>query len=113
MGQVKILKLSKLLVAIAKKIDRRCSYGSKGDYENGNGFYGGSSSLVFLPPNLVLVPKFLGKRTRWANSIMDKGNDLYDTTLCQQCRVSYKVGFEPIKMEGIIVRNQPNEKRDG
>ncbi|MBA0777862.1 hypothetical protein Gotri_005824 [Gossypium trilobum] len=118
MGQVKILKRSKLLVTAVEKTDRRCSYGSKGDYEvdlslgsmnrlgpdletmqkkiklkefkNGDGFYGGSSSLVFLPPNLVLVPEFLGKRTR--------------------CRVSYKVGFDPIKMEGKIVRNQPNEK---
>ncbi|MBA0810716.1 hypothetical protein Gohar_002679 [Gossypium harknessii] len=91
-GQVKILKRSKLLVTTVEKTDRQCSYELKGDYEvdlclglmnrlgpdletmqkkiklkefkNGDGFYGGSSSLVFLPPNLVLVPEFLGKRTR-------------------------------------------------
>ncbi|XP_052487957.1 ATP synthase subunit gamma, mitochondrial [Gossypium raimondii] len=34
------------------------------EFKNGDGFYGGSSSLVFLPPNLVLVLEFLGKRTR-------------------------------------------------
>ncbi|MBA0662123.1 hypothetical protein Goklo_006310 [Gossypium klotzschianum] len=33
MGQVKILKRSKLLVTTVEKTDRRCSYGSKGDYE--------------------------------------------------------------------------------
>ncbi|KAK5793828.1 hypothetical protein PVK06_034987 [Gossypium arboreum] len=29
-----------------------------------------------------------------------------------KCRVSYKIGFEPVMMGGIIVRNQPNENRD-
>lgn len=47
-------------------------------------------------------------RIEWADSNMDKGNDLYDESLRQQCTVPYKVGFELIKFEGTLVTNQPN-----
>ncbi|MBA0662014.1 hypothetical protein Goklo_006219 [Gossypium klotzschianum] len=92
MGQVKILKRGEPLVAGTEKTDRRCSYGSRGDYEVdlslgstnwlgpdpetmqkqiklkefkiGSGFYAGSSSLVSPPPSLVPVPEFLGRTAR-------------------------------------------------
>ncbi|KAK8292270.1 hypothetical protein V6Z11_D06G110600 [Gossypium hirsutum] len=93
MGQVKILKRGEPLVAGTEKTDRRCSDGSRGDYEVdlslgstnrlgpdpetmqkqiklkefkiGSGFYAGSSSLVSPPPSLVPVPEFLGRTARW------------------------------------------------
>ncbi|KAG8491239.1 hypothetical protein CXB51_014387 [Gossypium anomalum] len=92
MGQVKILKRGEPLVAATEKTDRRCSDGSRGDYEVdlslgstnrlgpdpetmqkqiklkefkiGSGFYAGSSSLVSPPPSLVPVPEFLGRTAR-------------------------------------------------
>ncbi|KAK5825150.1 hypothetical protein PVK06_019955 [Gossypium arboreum] len=97
MGQVKILKRGEPLVAATEKTDRRCSDGSRGDYEVdlslgstnrlgpdpetmqkqiklkefkiGSGFYAGSSSLVSPPPSLVPVPEFLGRTARvWGGS---------------------------------------------
>ncbi|MBA0694209.1 hypothetical protein Goari_004526 [Gossypium aridum] len=53
MGQVKILKRSKLLVAAVKKTDRRCSYGSKGDYEVDLSL----GSMNRLGPNLETMQK--------------------------------------------------------
>ncbi|KAB2077481.1 hypothetical protein ES319_A06G103300v1 [Gossypium barbadense] len=92
MGQVKILRRGEPLVAATEKTDRRCSDGSRGDYEVdlslgstnrlgpdpetmqkqiklkefkiGSGFYAGSSSLVSPPPSLVPVPEFLGRTAR-------------------------------------------------
>ncbi|MBA0747706.1 hypothetical protein Gogos_004598 [Gossypium gossypioides] len=124
MGQVKILKRGEPLVAATEKTDRRCSDGSRGDYEVdlslgstnrlgpdpetmqkqiklkefkiGSGFYAGSSSLVSPPPSFVPVPEFLGRTARVQHGSQSTSRRLSDLEFFKSTKRYIRVAIDQI-----------------